>query len=63
MSQTDDTDDNNTPTETMERQLNRVDENVTGLFAKVGRLEERINELEAANAALRQQLAEGGEDS
>lgn len=47
----------------MEEQLNRVDENVTGLFAKVSELQDRLDELEAENAVLRQQLADGGEDS
>jgi phage shock protein A len=65
MSQTTDTTDTDTDdqTESTQQQLDRVDENVAGLFAKVSSLEDRINELEAANAVLRQQLADGGEDS
>jgi septal ring factor EnvC (AmiA/AmiB activator) len=63
MSQTDNETTADGQQETMEEQLNRVDENVTGLFAKVSELQDRLDELEAENAVLRQQLADGGEDS
>jgi len=47
--------------ETMEQQINRVDENVTGLFAKITELQERVQKLEAENAKLRRRIMERDE--
>ena len=49
--------------ESIKQQLDRVDENVTGLFAKVSELLDRVDELEAKQSVLEQHLDDGGEDS